>query len=263
VDATTVKEPGKTGSQWRIHYSLRLPGLECDHFELTPARGKGTGEKLGRFTFQPGELILADAGYSHPPGIAAVVAGKAELCVRLNPLSLPLQSPHQRPFALRAKLQALEAGAIGDWPVVVACEAVPVAGRVCAVRKSEEAIVRAQRRIDKKRIRGVSSGTEETREYARYVMVFTTLPASEASGAQVLECYRQRWQIELTFKRLKSIVQLGHVPKQLDGSSRAWLYAKLLVALLAERLARVGSTISPWGYYLVEHAADTEPMARV
>lgn len=96
VDATTVKEPGKTGSQWRIHYSLRLPGLECDHFELTPGRGKNTGERLGRFTFQPGELILADAGYSHPAGVAAVVAGKAELCVRLNPLSLPLQSVQQQ-----------------------------------------------------------------------------------------------------------------------------------------------------------------------
>jgi hypothetical protein len=37
VDATVVREPGKTGSQWRIHYSIRLPSLECDHFDLTPA----------------------------------------------------------------------------------------------------------------------------------------------------------------------------------------------------------------------------------
>ena len=28
VDATVVKEPGKTGGQWRIHYSMRLPSLE-------------------------------------------------------------------------------------------------------------------------------------------------------------------------------------------------------------------------------------------
>jgi hypothetical protein len=25
VDATVVKEPGQTGGQWRIHYSIRLP----------------------------------------------------------------------------------------------------------------------------------------------------------------------------------------------------------------------------------------------
>jgi hypothetical protein len=263
VDATTVREPGKTGSQWRIHYSLRLPNLECDYFELTPAVGKKTGERLGRFVFQPGELVLADAGYSHPPGIAAVAASKAALCVRLNPASVPLQDPRQQPFALLDKLQALQAGEIGDWPVLVTCGKQSVAGRVCAVRKSEQAIARAQRRIDTKQIRGVSSGTDETRKYACYVMVFTTLLVTEASGVEVLECYRQRWQIELAFKRLKSILQLGHVPKQDDGSSRAWLYGKLLVALLAERLVRVGSAISPWGYYLDGDTANTQPLARV
>jgi len=263
VDATTVKEPGKTGSLWRIHYSLRLPGLECDHFQLTPARGKGNGERLGRFAFQPGELVLADAGYSHPPGILAVSARKAALCVRLNPLSVPLQDTHQQPFPLRAKLQALQATERGDWPVLVVSKGQSVAGRVCAVRKSEQEIARAQRRIDKKHIRRVSSGSEETREYARYVMVFTTLTNTEANSVEILECYRQRWQIELTFKRLKSIVQLGHVPKQDDGSSRAWLFGKLLVALLAERLAKVGSAISPWGYYLDGVAADTKPLAGV
>ena len=76
-----------------------------------------------------------------------------------------------------------------------------------------------------------------------------------ASSRTVLECYRLRWQIELTFKRLKSIVQLGHLPKQNDHSSRAWLYGKLFVALLTQKLMRLGSTISPWGYYLLEQAA--------
>ncbi len=75
--------------------------------------------------------------------------------------------------------------------------------------------------------------------------VFTTLPAKVATPAQVLECYRLRWQIELTFKGLKSIAQLGHVPKSDDRSSRAWLYGKLLVALLTQKLARIGRSISP------------------
>jgi transposase len=92
-------------------------------------------------------------------------------------------------------------------------------------------------------------------------LVFTTLKSRQAAKRQILECYRLRWQIELTFKRLKSIVQLGHVPKQDDQSSRAWLYGKLLVALLSQKLARVGSAISPWGYYLPEHATDKESVA--
>jgi hypothetical protein len=35
------------------------------------------------------------------------------------------------------------------------------------------------------------------------------------------------------------------VPKHDARSSRAWLYGKLLVALLAEKLIRVGRNISP------------------
>src|SRR5919198_3886061 len=35
VDATTVEEPGATGTDWRVHYSVRLPELACDFYEVT------------------------------------------------------------------------------------------------------------------------------------------------------------------------------------------------------------------------------------
>lgn len=59
-----------------------------------------------------------------------------------------------------------------------------------------------------------------------------------------------RWQVELAFKRLKSLAQLGHLPKYDERSSRAWLYGKLFVALLTQKLVRSGRDISPWGYRL-------------
>jgi hypothetical protein len=59
-----------------------------------------------------------------------------------------------------------------------------------------------------------------------------------------------RWQIELAFKRLKSLAQFGHVPKHHDRSSRAWIYGKLLVALLTQKLSRIGRDLSPCGYPL-------------
>lgn len=262
LDATSVKEPGKTGSQWRIHYSLRLPGVQCDHFELTPARGRNTGEKLGRFVFRAGELILADAGYSNPPGIAAVAAQHADVCVRLNPGSTPLSDYRGQPFDLLRHLRALKrAGKVGEWRVTVEHEGSQIAARVCAVRKSEAAIQRAHHKIISKQSRQKIRDTPEARELACYVVVLTTLQTEAASARQVLECYRLRWQIELTFKRLKSIVQMGHIPKLDDGSSRAWLYGKLLVALLTEKLARVGAAISPWGYYLTPETRPAQPVA--
>jgi hypothetical protein len=250
LDATMVHEPGKTGSQWRIHYSLRLPTLECDHFELTSNRGEGVAEQFGRFRFQPGELVLADAGYCHASGIAAVVDDQAEVCVRLNPRGISLRDGEDRQVYLPPRLAALnKAGDRGDWPVWVQYGDRRIPGRVCAIRKSREAIERAQRRLDRNRKSGQKVGPA-TRRYAEYVLVFTTLASSEAGTERVLELYRLRWQVELTFKRLKSIAQLGHIPKHDPQSSRAWLYGKLLFALLSQKLARVGRSISPWGYLL-------------
>ena len=79
------------------------------------------------------------------------------------------------------------------------------------------------------------------------------------TASKILEWYRLRWQIELAFKRLKSLAQLGHLPKYDDESSRAWLYGKLFVALLTDKLARIGRDFSPWGYLLQPVRA--EPVA--
>lgn len=262
LGATTVKEPGKTGSQWLLHYSLRWPSLECDHFELTPTRGENTGEKLGRFHFHPGELVLAGAGYTHAAGIAAVVAQQADVCVRLHPACLLLWDKQGRPFPLLQALKKLQqAGKMASWQVWVVAGKQRIAGRICAIRKSEQAMERAQHTLTRKQQQGKMKATAATREYGCYILVFTTLTRRQATTRQVLECYRVRWQIELTFKRLKSMAHWGHVPKHDDRSRRAWLYGKLFMALLSQKLARVGSAISPWGYCLPQEGEDTQQVA--
>ena len=67
--------------------------------------------------------------------------------------------------------------------------------------------------------------------------------------AEVTIC-RLRWQIELVFKRMKSIMGMGHLPKADPNSSRAWLHGKLFVALLVERMIEAAKSFFPWGYPL-------------
>lgn len=247
VDATIVKEPGKTGSEWRILYSLRLPDLACDFFELTATTGAGNGESLTRIPVARGDLLLADAGYSKAPGIQSVVTRGGDVVVRLNPQSLPLLDENGERLAVLSKLKMLEtAGQEGEWKVTLA--GTEVQGRLCALRKSEESIRLAHRRIQQRASKKQTRTKPETWEYAKHVVVFTTEMSSP--GATILEWYRARWQIELVFKRLKSLAQLGHLPKHDARSSRAWLYGKLFMALLTQKLIRVGRAISPWGYIL-------------
>ena len=45
VDGTVVREPGLTGSQWRLLYSLEWPAVRCDFLDLTQraASAQGSG----------------------------------------------------------------------------------------------------------------------------------------------------------------------------------------------------------------------------
>ena len=118
-DATTVKEPGRTGTLWRLHYSVRLPSLTCDFFQLTATKGHGAGESLLHFPIHAGDHVLADRGYSTARGIHHVAAAGGHVIVRVNTGSLVLRSTGAAPFDLLAALTSLErVGAVGSWPVV-------------------------------------------------------------------------------------------------------------------------------------------------
>jgi hypothetical protein len=256
VDGTLVQEPGRTGAQWRIHYSLRLPSLECDWFEITVARGAGTGEKLERLAVAPRDLILADRGFCRPTGVAAVARRGGALIVRLHSSSLPLDHAGGQRFAVLEQIRQLtQVGQIGKWRVQLRSAEGVIEGRVCALRKSEQDAARAERRVVRKAQKNGKTTRPGTLELAAYVVVFTTVPASDFSAAEVLELYRSRWQMELPFKRLKSLAQLGYLPKHDEDAARAWLFGKLLLALLSQKLARHGRDFSPWGYRLSAFAA--------
>jgi hypothetical protein len=148
VDGTIVREPGKTGSQWRILYSIRLPSLVCDFFELTATIGEGSGESLNRLPVGPRDLVLADAGYCSIAGIEYVWQHGADVLVRVNPQSFVAYSAYGRRISLLARLRTLsKVGQFGEWRVVLHGQGSALTGRLCAVRKSDCAIQQAHRRL--------------------------------------------------------------------------------------------------------------------
>ena len=102
-DATTVQEPGRTGSLWRLHYSVSLPSLGCDFFRVTATQGRGTGESLKQFPIRAGDYVLADRGYSTAVGLQHVAATGGYVTVRVNTGSLRLATPAGRPARRAAR----------------------------------------------------------------------------------------------------------------------------------------------------------------
>ena len=246
IDGSLISEPGATGSTWRLHYAIGVPSLQCDEVYVTEPT---IGESFRRFTVRPGDLFLGDRGFAQRAGVRHVTDGGGAVLVRLNLTNLPLVDAQGRPFALLRKLRTVPATRVGDWPAAIVDAAGVVPGRVCAVKKSRAAAVRARAKAARASRQQGHVVRPDTLEAAGYIFVFTSLEA-RVSASAVLELYRGRWQIELAFKRLKSILAVGHLKKTDPDGARAWLQGKLMVAFLIEALISVGERFFPWGYPL-------------
>jgi hypothetical protein len=248
IDATTDSSPGSDGTDARLHTMIRVSDLSVIHVEVTDGRG---GETLKRFPLQRGQLALIDRGYSNAPGIASAVDKGADVLVRVNRGSLPVyerdgHAVGNEAIPILGRLRSLAGYQVQEWPVGLRTETNGeqrlIGGRLIAVRlpdrKAEEARERVRREYGK-------DASADMLEAAGYVALFTTVPASRMSAARCIETYRVRWQIELLFKRWKSICGLDKLPNFREDSVRSWILAKICLALILDRMGSAPAGLFP------------------
>jgi hypothetical protein len=255
VDATTVQEPGSTGTDWRVHYVIDLANLQCDHFELTDVHG---GETFKRIPVAAGDLMLGDRAYGTSQGIAYVASQGADVLIGIALHMVPLYGEAGDKISLLRHVRGLKVDMVREGASWVHCDGRRIPGRWIAIKRSRQAAELVRLRMRRTARRKGRTLSRQALTAAAYVFVWTTAPPEELSAEQVLALYRVRWQIELAFKRMKSIMGLGHLPKWAETSARAWIHGKLMIALLVERLLDEAESVSPWGYRL---AATTQPLA--
>lgn len=229
-DATTVSRPGSSGTDARLHLVMDLNQLCVSGVEVTDVHG---GESLARFAAAPDEIRVADRGYAFVSGMGPVLQ-TGYLVVRINWQNLPLWDANAQRFDLtgwlREQTQMCETDGIvrtpqGDFPVRLL--AAPL-----APEKAEAARRRARRAAQKKH----HTVSENTLLAAGWVLLVSNLPATLWPGELVFWLYRLRWQIELTFKRYKSLLHLGQVRASDPKLIRVCLLCKILCILLLDQL---------------------------
>jgi hypothetical protein len=257
VDGSSVCEPGATGSTWRLHYSLNLHTLSCDEVHVSPA---SVGESLTLFDIREGDVIMADRGFARRSGLRYAVQRGADVVLRTSLTNLPLLEPGSGlPLRLLELLRTLAVGQAADWPASVSDSHGTIEVRVCAYKKTAAQTLAAQQAIQQEARKKQRVAQPQTLEAAGYVIVLTTL--MQPAAAAIMELYRRRWQIELAFKRLKSLLELGHLKKIDKDAARAWLQGKLLVACMIEKLILTAERFSPWGYFAPDSPAPEAAIA--
>jgi hypothetical protein len=250
IDGSTVSEPGATGSTWRLHYSFDLRSLSCDEVRVTET---AIGESLTRFEVAPGDVLVADRSFANRSGLRHVVKHGGDALLRMNLTNLPLENENGKPLAILPFLRKIEVGQACDLDAWMRDDEGRIRVRVCAYKKTAAQTLKAQQSLLREAAKKKRATRPDTIEGCGYVIVVTTL--RNPSAQEVLELYRRRWQIELAFKRLKSILQLGHLRKTDPDGAKAWLQGKLLVACIIETLIQTAERFSPWGYAVDEYGA--------
>ena len=245
VDASVITEPGSTGTDWRLHYAIELFTLQCDQFVISRP---DLGESFVNFRVNEKDLFVGDRAYGRLKGFKYVVERNGYFLARLKSKAFNIYDRNEIELNLLNELRSLAIGEIRDIDVVASSNTNnELKLRLCALRKSDEEAEKSIQKAIKEHSKKQRIINPETIELHKYIVLGTSLPDS-VSKWDIAELYRARWQIEIAFKRLKSIMGLGHLPKKDEESARAWLHGKKFIALLTQAIVDEGRFFSPWGY---------------
>jgi len=236
-DSTSLSKPASKGTDWRIHgvYDLARGGFS--HLELTDCHG---GEALDRGQPVAGEIRIGDRGYANAVAwqrFCQTSQGVVDFIVRMRWNTVRLVDEAGKVLDLIKLLQALPPETeIHELAVRVQSgkRQIPVPIRLVIRRRTPEATEAACKHLRQQASRKQTKLDDRSLIAAGFLVLATSLLGTEFPSAEVLAVYRLRWQIELAFKRLKSLLHIDKIRTKTEAGTRCWLYAHLIVALLCD-----------------------------
>ena len=237
VDATMLAIPGPTGRTFRLHAVFDPLRKALTSVQLTDNK---QAESISRGPHVAGDLVIADRGLARAKSLLELSARNAWWIVRAHLGNLKLWDTQGRRLdQLDDELCDAADAATGpvEWDVVLQHRGRAQAARLIVLAlpsaRAEAARQKLTRRSQRKRSKAPH---ERTLRLAGYVMLLTTLPKEMASAAAVSQWYRVRWQIELFFKRCKSLLKLQTIASASDALQRVRLLTSMLIAALVDRM---------------------------
>jgi len=247
-DGSCFREPGAKTTSWRLHgvYDLGRGGFS--HLALTDQHGAETIEHGAPLA---GEIRIGDRGFARAPSLHRFrqqSENKADFIVRVGWAAFSLIGQEGADFDLIAHLGQLPAN-MAPHEVAVRARLGPLDPalplRLIIQRKTPEATEAARAKLRREASRKQKILDPRSLVAAEFIILGTSLSAEGYPAEEVLAVYRLRWQIELAFKRLKSLLGMDQIPTRTERASRSWLTAHLIMALLCDDISQEFLESSP------------------
>ena len=247
-DGTIVNQPASKGTDWRIHSVFDLGRGGFSHLTLTDQH---VGETLAYGAPLPGEVRIGDRNFARPRALLAfrqTSNNQADFIVRLRWKAFSLTGSDGKPFNLITHLGELPNDRRAHEVLVQARTGrglPPLPLRLIFLRKTPETTEATRKQMLRAAPRQQNTVDPRSLVAAEFMMLATSLRADQYPAEQVLAAYRLRWQIELAFKRLKSLLHIDRLPTHTPAASRSWLLAHLILALVCDDISQEFLESSP------------------
>lgn len=250
VDASDVVEKGASGRIFRLHFALDIGKMHAAIYKIT---SNSVGEHLRNFDLSQDDLVIADRIYSSITGIEYCLSRKCQYIARMRANSFKPYDSNGKQLDLLSIMDGKDDGEVFAFMRKErgenAGQLLPV--RICFKRKDKNALDSTRKKMKRKESKKQTTISPSAYKFNEYIVMATSLDSS-ISYKEIIELYRFRWQVELYFKRLKSILGYGELPKKSDKSIFSWLNGKLMIALLIESI--IGNAdFSPFDDYYEEY----------
>jgi len=229
VDGSVICAPDR-GQDWRLHARYDPGRGRFADLTVTTTRA---AEAVERTRICPGRTLIMDRGYARVRNFKAVLAGNADFITRISWGSVQLHDD----AGLRIDLPGLLADTSQRLEIPVWIKGLAGALRLIIEPLPAEAAERQRKRRRRKASKNSRTIDPRTVQAAGFMMLLTSLSAQALPTEQASALYRDRWQVEIGFKRLKTLGQLDALPCADPVLARTWLLAHLIAAVLTDDLA--------------------------
>ena len=186
-----------------------------------------------------GDVVVVDQGDNQVAMWMDQADRGVGLVVRYNPQGINLFDPEGNPIDWEPVLSASSATERCLPASIRNRRHEQLAGHRHALRLPPAQAAEARRRARANAAKKGRQPQARTLALAEWVLIWTTLPPEVLSTATIMALYRVRWQIELVFKRLKSILNLDCLRARKDSTlAEVYLHGKLLYAWMVEKRLR-------------------------
>lgn len=229
IDGSVICSPGK-GADWRLHARYDAGLGRFSDLVLTDTC---QAECASRTPAKARQLTIMDRGYARVRSFQAVLREGGDFIARTGWRQLVFHDARGRRIDLMALLRG-GGRRIRERRVWVKGVERPL--RLVIQPLPPEIAARQRARRARKANKKSQTLDPRTAEAAGFLILLTSLPARGYSAKQVVARYPDRWQVEIGFKRMKTLGGIDELPAADPVLARTWLLAHLIGVVLIEDL---------------------------